>query len=203
MSTYRSTLLIGALCAALTQGCLDIPVDGSSRASDPYYDSGRGYDYDDDRDRQWERTHEQRGYSCDQLADRIREDRSKLSEIDPSKHHKAYNWYVEDLRSAERSRSERCGGSNRGWWDSHDREHERERDEESLKQRREHDRAKQEAEEQKQRERQREQCEKIPDRIRNDRQKLSEIDRNKHHKAYQWFEDDIRKAERDLASCGR
>jgi hypothetical protein len=47
---------------------------------------------------------------CDRIEDRIRFDRAKIAEIDPTgRHQKAEQWYRDDLRNAERDLS-RCRG---------------------------------------------------------------------------------------------
>ncbi len=146
-----------------------------------YPDYDRGYDYGDER--AWGRNHPR--YPCEKVDDRIRYDRAKIAEIDPSRHHKALQWYRDDLRNAERDRNE-CN------------EYRRERHDKAEWERREHER-----EEQLRRARQRQECEKIEGRIRYDRSKITEIDPSRHHKALQWYKDDLRNAERDLDNCHR
>jgi hypothetical protein len=57
------------------------------------------------RERQYEKNDEM----CRKVDDRIRYDRQQIATIDPSKHHKALQWYKDDLANAERDRS-RCRG---------------------------------------------------------------------------------------------
>jgi hypothetical protein len=184
--------LCAATAAAFMQGCTDLadggrgrgPWDGGGYRESPYPEGGYGgYGGYDEDERVWESEH--RRYSCDQVEGRIRYDRDKIASIDPTKHHKALQWYKDDLQNAERDRYE-C------------RDYFRERHEQSDWERRENLR-----EQQAQQERQREQCAKIQQRIAYDRQQVATIDPSKHHKALQWFKDDLRNAERDLASCHR
>jgi hypothetical protein len=182
----------------LAAGCIDIPVSDSRYPDGGYRDDGyRAYpDYDET---QYEQEH--RHFPCSQLEERIRFDKDKIATTDPSKHHKALQWFKDDLENARRDR-ERCRDErdDRGGWDrERDRERERDRDRD-----RDRDRAReQERERQNQQERARAECDKIRDRIRNDQHQVATIDVSKHHKAQQWFKDDLRNAERDLQQkCG-
>jgi len=44
---------------------------------------------------------------CGKIIDRIEFDRSKIDEIEPGRHEKAKQWYIEDIRNAERD-LDRC-----------------------------------------------------------------------------------------------
>jgi hypothetical protein len=44
---------------------------------------------------------------CGKIIDRIEYDRSKIDEIEPGRHEKAKQWYVDDLHNAERD-LDRC-----------------------------------------------------------------------------------------------
>ena len=181
--SWRAVLC--GVAIGLAQGCSDLTDSGRGRG--PWDDGGyREYPergYDDSDERLWGSEH--RSYPCDQVEGRIRYDREKISSIDPSQHHKALQWYKDDLQNAERDR-EGC------------RDYFHERHEQEDWQRRENQR-----EAEAQRERQQQQCAKIQDRIRYDRQQIATIDPSKHHKALQWFKDDLRNAERDLDNCHR
>jgi len=176
---WRVIICTGALVAASSIGCIDIPIADSGDTSpwglgsSTYPDYDRGYDYDDER--AWEREH--RRYGCSDVENRIRYDRAKLASIDPSKHHKAAQWYRDDLSDAERDREE-C----RRQWDWQRKRDRDRRDDDG--------RADQRAD-----------CAKIRSRIASDRAKLKEINPSKHHKAAQWYQDDLRNAERELAAC--
>jgi len=184
----RSIVLVGALLTGLTQACTGIPLAGSDLSSDRYPERypDRYPDYDRayDDEREWERREHKR-YSCGEIRDRIRFDRDKIATIDPSRHHKALQWYKDDLSNAERD-MQGC----RGEWG---RAEEERQDEWRARERRDRE----------QREQQREQCAKIEDRIRFDREKISSADPSRHQKALQWFKDDLRNAERDLQNCRR
>jgi hypothetical protein len=183
MRTLRTKAASAFVAALLVQGCLGGPGGGLSDdgyrdypevhdyPDRPLYDGPYGY-YDDDDEREWARR-EHRRYGCAEIGDRIRYDREKIRTIDPSKHHKALQWYKDDLRNAERDR-DRCRAEI-----------------ESRHQRR-------QVEERQQR---RGECRKIRDRIRFDQQKIATTDPSKHHKALQWYKDDLRNAERDLQNC--
>jgi DNA repair ATPase RecN len=180
----RSILLSGAFLAALLSACAGIPLAGSDLSSDRYPERYPDYDRAYDDEREWE-SREHKRYSCGEIRDRIRLDREKIATIDPSKHHKALQWYRDDLSNAERD-MDRC----RGEWG---RAEEERQDEWRARERRDHER----------RDQQREQCAKIEDRIRFDREKIATTDPSKHHKALQWYKDDLRNAERDRQNCRR
>ncbi len=196
----RVVMAIGPVTLLLlTAGCVDLPVSDSR---DPYGGYGNdGYrtypDYDEEVVRD-----EHRHYPCDQLEDRIRFDKQKIATIDPSKHHKALQWYRDDLDNARRDR-ERCRDERddrRDWQREERRDWERDRERERERER---DRAlQQQQDRQRQEQQMRAQCDKIRDRIRYDQQQVATIDASKHHKALQWFKDDIQNAERDLQRCG-
>lgn len=185
------------LTASLATGCIEVPVSDS-----PYHDGGyqnegsRDYpDYDEAEYRE-----EHKHYPCSKLEERIRFDRDKIATTDPAKHHKALQWYKDDLENARRDR-ERCRDErdDRGDW-YHERNRERDREQEHERER---DRAQQEERDrQRQQDQQRANCDKIRDRIRNDQHQIATIDASKHHKALQWFKDDLVNAERDLQKCG-
>jgi len=193
MITWRAPLLVAFVAAALIQGCVDIP--GGRGLSDesypygrePYYGGGPYSGPDAEIEREWEERQRLR-FTCEQVDDRIRFDRDKIATIDPSRHHKALQWYRDDLANAERD-ADRCRGYGGGDYD-HRRE-DAERDRERREQARE------------QREQQREQCEKIAERMRFDRDKIDTTDPARHPKARQWYIDDLRNAERDMQSCRR
>jgi hypothetical protein len=44
---------------------------------------------------------------CGKIIDRIEYDRSKIDEIEPGRHEKAKQWYIDDIRNAERD-LDRC-----------------------------------------------------------------------------------------------
>ncbi len=183
LARRRTMLLAGALLAGLTQACVDIPLAGSEssgRYPDRYPDYDRAYD----DEREWE-SREHKHYGCGEIRDRIRLDEDKIATIDPSKHHKALQWYKDDLRNAEND-MDRC----RDEWRRTDDE-------------RQEDWRRRERRDDERRDQQREQCAKIEDRIRFDRDKADTIDPAKHPKARQWYIDDIRNAERDLQNCRR
>lgn len=197
---FRRLVLAGALVAGLTQGCIDIPVSGSGLRQDPYYDERR-YPYgqrrypEDDYGGYPEVEREHDHYPCSKVDERIRYDRQKIATIDPSEHHKALQWYKDDLQNALRDK-EHCRREEHGReWESeraHRREEERRRDREAERAReRERDQARAQAE-----------CQKNRERIRYDQQKLAQIPPEQHKKAAQWYRDDIRNAERDLQRGG-
>ena len=178
----------GALAASAIFGCLlggCVAGGGPLRSSDPFsgypdYESQREYE----EEREWEaRRHAH--YACSEIGDRIAFDRQKIAEIGPTgRHKKALQWYRDDLENAERDRAA-CGDY---------RWQERRRDAEAWHERRE--------EEWERRQAQRQECERIEDRIRNDRAKIAEIDpTGRHQKAEQWYRDDLVNAQRDLARC--
>jgi hypothetical protein len=178
----RRSILAGALFAGLTQACAGIPLAGSDLSSDRYPERYPDYDRAYDDEREWE-SREHRRYSCGEIRDRIRFDRDKIDTIDPSKHHKALQWYKDDLRNAERDME--------GCRDEWRRAEEERQDEWRQRERRDREQGEQ----------RREQCAKIEDRIRNDRDHISSTDPSKHPKALQWYRDDLRNAERDLQNC--
>jgi hypothetical protein len=188
LASRRSILLSGAFLAALLPACAGIPLAGSDLSSDRYPERypERYPDYDRayDDEREWE-NREHKRYSCGEIRDRIRLDREKIATIDPSKHHKALQWYKDDLSNAEHD-MDRC----RGEWG---RAEEERQDEWRARERRDRERSEQ----------QREQCAKIEDRIRFDREKIATTDPSQHHKALQWYKDDLRNAERDRQNCRR
>jgi hypothetical protein len=193
MASWLRPFLLCALAAALGPSCTGIPIDNG-----PYRDEGYGVygDRDEDyRDRAiWESEH--RRYSCSELEQRIRYDRDKIDEIPPGRHKKARQWYVEDIQNAERALAE-CRGDRREDW--RDRRYDRDRDRELERQReidrqRERERARLEA---------RAECDKMRERIRYDQAQIAKIKPGEHHKARQWFIDDIHNAERALANCRR
>ena len=175
-------VLAGALLAGLTQACVDVPLAGSGLSSDRNPDRYPDYDRAYDDEREWE-GREHRRYSCGEIRDRIRFDQDKIATIDPSKHHKALQWYKDDLRNAENDME--------GCRDEWRRAEEERQDDWRRRERRDDER----------REQQRQQCAKIEDRIRFDRDKIATTDPSQHPKALQWYKDDLRNAERDLQSC--
>jgi hypothetical protein len=197
MTTRRTTVLFAAFAAALMAGCTELANMGSGLtssgypdSSDPYYGRdpysgrdpyyGRGIEYGEERE--WE-TRAHPPIDCAHIGDRIRLDRQKIAEIDPAKHHKALQWYRDDLQNAERDRDQ-CRDYE---WYRH-RQREEARHEEQLRQ-------------QAEIQRQQAKCQQIADRMRIDRAKIAEIDPQRHHKALQWYKDDLRNAERDMQSC--
>ena len=172
-----------AVCGAFGLGTLlacDLPIDsggsegwgGGGYGGSSYPDYDRGYAIEDER--AWDRAHEH--YSCADVERRLRYDRAKLSGIDASKHHKAAQWYRDDIDDAEQDWHE-CQRA----YDHHRRDDERRaRDAEADA---------------------RADCAKLRNRVATDRAKLSGIDPKKHHKAAKYYEDDLRDAERDLAAC--
>ena len=116
----------GALLAFGAVGCADLVDPGDSRpwgggggyGGNRYPDYDRGYSIEEER--AWEREQRRRAdwerrqrdrdrddradqrADCAKLRNRIASDRAKLAEINPSKHHKAAQWYQDDLRNAER-----------------------------------------------------------------------------------------------------
>ena len=191
MITWRPILLVAALTAGLMAACSDLTNTGSGLTSSGYPDSrdsgygrdpnyGRGYDYG--QEREWE-TRAHPPINCAEISDRIRLDRQKIAEIDPAKHHKALQWYRDDLQNAERD-GQQCREYQ--WYEHQQREGARHEEQQ-----------RQQAEIQ----RQRAKCQQIADRMRIDRAKIAEIDPAKHHKALQWYKDDLRNAERDNQSC--
>ncbi len=103
--------------------------------------------------------------------------------MDPAKHHKALQWYRDDLQNAERDR-EQCRDYE---WYQHQKREEARHEEQQRQQ----------AEIQ----RRQAKCQQIADRMRIDRAKIAEINPQQHHKALQWYQDDLRNAERDMQSC--
>ena len=197
MVIRRATLLVAAFAAGLVAACTDLANTGSALTSegypdsrdpyygrdpysgpDPYYNRGNGYG----QEREWE-TQAHPPINCAQLGDRIRLDRQKIAEIDPAKHHKALQWYRDDLQNAERDRDQ-CRDYE--WY---------------PQQRREEARHEEQRRQQAEIQRQQAKCQQIADRMRIDRAKIAEIDPQKHHKALQWYKDDLRNAERDMQSC--
>ena len=168
------------VCAALVSSALvacDLPIDsGDSRpwggdggGYGGYSDPDRGYRIDDER--AWERAHEH--YSCADVKQRLDYDRTKLAAIDPSKHHKAAQWYRDDIYEAEQDWHE-CQREHRADEERHARD------------------AQADA---------RAACAKLRNRVATDRAKLAEIDPSKHHKAAKYYQDDLRDAEHQLAAC--
>jgi len=197
MITWRPILLVAALAAGLMSACSELANTGPDMTSrgypdssdpyygrdpydrrDPYYGSGDNYG----EEREWE-TRAHPPVNCAQLNDRIRFDRQQIAEIDPAKHHKALQWYRDDLQNAERD-GQQCREYQ---WHEHQRREETRHEEQQRQQ----------AEIQ----RQRAKCQQIADRMRIDRAKIAEIDPAKHHKALQWYKDDLRNAEREMQSC--
>lgn len=190
MTRLGRILLTGALAAGLTHACIEIPVSGRNQRDELYTDYRR---YPEE-DYGWypETEQEHAHYPCSKIDERIRNDRAKIAEIDPSKHHKALQWYKDDLSNAERDKAHcRAEERERAWDGEHDHERERERERERVRER-ERDHARAQAE-----------CEKIKERIRFDQAKLAQIPAEQHKKAAQWYRDDIRNAERDLKRCRR
>ncbi len=183
MKDWRTILVTAAVALGVGQGCVPpsgggYPVSGGY----PVYGSGDRYDYDNDYDdERWHRR-EHRKYSCHEIDDRIRHDREQLSRIDPNR--KAAQWFREDLLRAQRDK-DLCRA---------ERREDRQRDE--------WQRDKREWKDDQQRARIEADCRRMEDRIRTDREKLSRIDDPKR-KAAQWFRDDIRSTERNLADCRR
>jgi hypothetical protein len=113
--SWRAIALCGAVAAGLS--CSAAPNalakdrgDGDHRAGYTY-GGGQGYG------------------QCSEIYDRIDFDRSKIEEIRPTgRHKKALQWYVDDLRNAERD-LDRCryGGDTAGYdpygWDGRDAEY--------------------------------------------------------------------------------
>jgi hypothetical protein len=197
MITRRPILLVAAFAAGLMAACADLANMGSGLTSsgypdsrDPYYGhdpydgrgpySGRGDNYGEERELE---TRAHPPINCAEINDRIRFDRQKIAEIDPAKHHKALQWYRDDLQNAVRDRDQ-CRDYE---WYRHQQREETWHDEQQRQQ----------AEIQ----RQQAKCQQIADRMRIDRAKIAEIDPQKHHKALQWYKDDLRNAERDMQSC--
>jgi hypothetical protein len=184
--SWRSIAFLAAFIVGGVVGC-DMPI-ADSGGSRPWGGGGGGYggygypDYDRgyaiEDERAWEREH--RHYGCSEVEDRLRYDRSKLSAIDPSKHHKAAQWYQDDIRDAEQDLYA-CRGEQRRQADWERRQDERRAWERQNDQRAD--------------------CAKLRNRIATDRAKLSQIDPSKHHKAAEWYQDDLRNAEREMAAC--
>jgi hypothetical protein len=188
---WRMLVLCGAFLSGALIAC-DLPIDsGNSQPWDGggrggyggggggyggYPDYDRGYQVEDER--AWERAHEH--YSCAEVQRRLDYDRQKLSGIDPSKHHKAAQWYRDDIYEAEQD------------WHECQREHRLEADH----RRQEEERYAHEAAANAQAA-----CAKLRSRVANDRAKLAEIDPSKHHKAAKYYQDDLHDAERQLAAC--
>lgn len=198
MRSHRLAFVVAA--SSLLAGCIGVPVSDSGYPDGGYRDEGyRGYPDYDDVDVQEEHRH----YPCDKLEARIRYDKEKIATIDPSKHHKALQWYEDDLENARRDR-EQCREERRDYdrdRDDRDRDRERERrrqweEDRDRERRAEQDRQRREGEA-------RARCAQIRDRIRNDQHQIATIDASQHHKALQWYKDDLVNANRDLArECG-
>jgi hypothetical protein len=183
---WRVIVFCGAFASSAFVGCIDLPIadSGDSRpygggGYGGYPDYDRGYQIEDER--AWQREH--RHYGCSEVEDRLRYDRSKLSAIDPSKHHKAAEWYRDDIADAERDLPE-CRREHRR---DDRRGEDRWRHEEPAHSDPEANR--------------RADCAKLRNRVATDRAKLAEIDPSKHHKAAQYYQDDLREAERGLSGC--
>jgi hypothetical protein len=101
----------GLTCSAAPHALAKDRGDCDPRTGHPYGSSG------------------QRHGECGEIYDRIDFDRSKIDEIRPTGcHKKALQWYVDDLRNAERD-LDRCryggdtGGYDRYGWDGRDAEY--------------------------------------------------------------------------------
>lgn len=190
--TDRRIAVAAVLAAALTQACIEVPVSGPGLRDDPYYDSQR-YPEEYGWYPEVEREHDH--YPCSKLDERIRYDRQKIATIDPSRHHKALQWYEDDLQNALRDK-QHCRGEERerqrDWERERQRNRQRERDLEAQRER----------ERQRAQARAQAECQKNRERIRFDQAKLAQIPPGRHQKAAQWYRDDIRNAERDLQRGG-
>lgn len=193
MRSLSAGVLIFA--ATMAAGCIEVPLSDSTYGNGGYRNEGYR-DYPDYDEAEYQQEHQH--YPCSKLEDRIRFDRDKIATTDPTKHHKALQWYKDDLENARRDR-EQCHDERRDRRDD-DREHEHDRERDRDRDR---DRARQEERDrQRQQDQARANCDKIRDRIRNDQHQIATIDVSKHHKAQQWFKDDLVNAQRDLQRCG-
>ncbi|MBI2964473.1 MAG: hypothetical protein HYY35_12020 [Deltaproteobacteria bacterium] len=188
----RRIVLAAALAAAWTEACIEVPVSRPVLRDDPYYDSRR-YPEDYGWYPEVEREHDH--YPCSKLDERIRYDRQKIATIDPSRHHKALQWYKDDLQNALRDK-EHCRGEER------DRQRDWERERRIDRQREREREAERERERHRAQARAQAECQKNRERIRFDQAKLAQIPPGQHQKAAQWYRDDIRNAERDLQRGG-
>lgn len=184
--TRFATCFVAALGIGSLEGCANVPTGGPGYpgTASGYPDYAREREYEDERE--WE-TRQHQHYACAEIGDRIAVDRQKIDEIAPTgRHKKALQWYRDDLDNARRD-AEGCRDY---------RGEERRREQEVWHEREEDERAR--------REQERQRCAQIEQRIRFDQQKIAEIDpTGRHQKAEQWYRDDIKNAQRDLASCHR
>ena len=88
MHSQRNSTLFGL---ALVVASLLVPIAGC----EPHYHRGDSYREEAYRAR------------CGKIIDRIEYDRSKIHEIEPGRHEKAKQWYIDDIRNAERD-LDRC-----------------------------------------------------------------------------------------------